>query len=198
MIIENINREQMKEVGNKIREIRKRKGVSQEELAEAAKVNLRTIQRIENNANEPSGKTLNLLCDALSISIDDIVDYGKSEDKTFLMLFHLSVLSFMILPLGNIIIPLILWLTKKDKIVGLKEIGANLINFQILWAILFYTSIIFGVFGKLMHSNFNMFLYSIIILPLLNIILTIVFAIRANKGSAKIYYPNFKWLRILR
>ncbi|NQY30564.1 MAG: helix-turn-helix domain-containing protein [Flavobacteriaceae bacterium] len=182
----------MKEVGNKIREIRKRKGVSQEELAEAAKVNLRTIQRIENNANEPSGKTLNLLCDALSISIDDIVDYGKSEDKTFLMLFHLSVLSFMILPLGNIIIPLILWLTKKDKIVGLKEIGANLINFQILWAILFYTSIIFGVFGKLMHSNFNMFLYSIIILPLLNIILTIVFAIRANKGSAKIYYPNFK------
>ena len=94
--------------------------------------------------------------------------------------------------MGNIIIPLILWLTKKDKIVGLKEIGANLINFQILWAILFYTSIIFGVFGKLMHSNFNMFLYSIIILPLLNIILTIVFAIRANKGNAKIYYPNFK------
>ena len=102
-------------------------------------------------------KHLTYLCDALHISIDDIVDYGKSEDKTFLMLFHLSVLSFMILPLGNIIIPLILWLTKRDKIVGLKEIGPNLINFQILWAILFYTSIIFGVFGKLMHSNFNMF-----------------------------------------
>ena len=48
----------MKEVGSKIREIRKRKGLSQEELA---KVNLRTIQRIENNANESSGKTLNLL-----------------------------------------------------------------------------------------------------------------------------------------
>ena len=51
----------MKGVGSKIREIRKRKGLSQEELAEVAKVNLRTIQRIENNANESSGKTLNLL-----------------------------------------------------------------------------------------------------------------------------------------
>jgi len=188
----------MKELGSKIIEIRKRKGVSQEELAEAAKVNLRTIQRIENNANEPSGKTLNLLCDALDISIDDIVDYGKSEDKTFLMLFHLSVLSFIIFPLGNIIIPLILWLTKKDKIVGLKEIGANLINFQIVWTVLFYASIVIGFLWKLTHSNFNIFLYSIIILPLLNIILTIVFAVRANKGNIKVHYPNFKRLRIIR
>jgi len=43
----------MNEIGQKIREVRKRKGLSQEELAESAKVNLRTIQRIENNENEP-------------------------------------------------------------------------------------------------------------------------------------------------
>jgi len=188
----------MKEIGRKIRIIRKRKGLSQEELAELAKINLRTIQRIENNANEPSGKTLSLLCEALEINIEELVEYGKAEDKTFLMLFHLSVLSFMILPLGNIIIPLILWLTKKNKIVGLKEIGANLINFQIIWAILFYTSIILGALGKLTHSNFKIFLYSIIILPILNVALTIVFAIKTNKGNTKTYYPNFKWLRIIR
>ena len=73
----------MKEVGSKIKEIRKSKGLSQEELADTAKVNLRTIQRIENNVNNPSGKTLNLLCDALNIGIDEIVEYGKTEDKTF-------------------------------------------------------------------------------------------------------------------
>ena len=43
-------------VGVKIKELRKKKGFSQEELAETAKVNLRTIQRIENNENEPRGK----------------------------------------------------------------------------------------------------------------------------------------------
>jgi len=188
----------MKEVGSKIREIRKKKGLSQEDLAELAKVNLRTIQRIETNVNDPSGKTLNLLCDALNIGIDDIVNYGKKEDKTFLMLFHLSVLSFMMLPLGNIIIPLILWLTKKNKIVGLKEIGSNLINFQILWTVLLYGTFIIGVFGKMSHIGSGYSIYIIFGLPLLNIILAIVFAIKTNKGNLNCLYPNFKWLQIIR
>ena len=46
----------MNEIGKKIRDVRKKKGLSQEELAESAKVNLRTIQRIENNESEPRGK----------------------------------------------------------------------------------------------------------------------------------------------
>jgi len=188
----------MIEIGNKIREVRKRKGLSQEELAELAKINLRTIQRIESNVNKPSGKTLNLLCDALDITIDEIVEYGKTEDKTFLMLFHLSVLSFMILPLGNIIIPLILWLTKKDKIVGLKEIGARLLNFQIIWTILSFLMMLLGVLGKLMHDHFEFFIYLVFLLPLINIIFSIVFVVKTNNGSIKTYYPNFKWLRIIR
>jgi len=186
----------MKEVGNKIKEFRKKKGLSQEDLAELAKVNLRTIQRIETNVNDPSGKTLNLLCDALNISIEDIVDYGKTEDKTFLILFHLSVLSFLVLPLGNIIIPVILWLTKKDKIIGLKNVGANLINYQICWSIITYLSIILGFIGKLFrvpfldNLNFANFLYLLIILYLINIILPIVFAIRIVKGKINNRYPK--------
>jgi transcriptional regulator with XRE-family HTH domain len=41
----------MKEVVAKIKEISKCKELSQEELSELASVSLRTIQRIENNAN---------------------------------------------------------------------------------------------------------------------------------------------------
>jgi len=37
----------MNEIGTKIKELRRKKGLSQEELAENSKVNLRTIQRIE-------------------------------------------------------------------------------------------------------------------------------------------------------
>lgn len=119
----------MKGIGSKIKDIRRHQGLSQEELADLAKLNLRTIQRVENNSNQPNGKTIKLLCNALNINIEDIVEYGKTEDNTFLILFHLSVLSFMVLPLGNIIVPMILWLTKKDRIVGLKEAGANLLNY---------------------------------------------------------------------
>ncbi|MCB0540285.1 MAG: helix-turn-helix transcriptional regulator, partial [Bacteroidetes bacterium] len=45
-------------IANKIIEVRKLKGLSQEELAEKAQVNLRTIQRIENGENKPREKTL--------------------------------------------------------------------------------------------------------------------------------------------
>ncbi|MEH6621081.1 helix-turn-helix transcriptional regulator, partial [Maribacter arcticus] len=55
----------MENIGQKIVELRKSKGYTQEELAEKAKVNLRTIQRIENEENKPSGNTLKFICEAL-------------------------------------------------------------------------------------------------------------------------------------
>ena len=110
----------MNEIGKRIRDIRKKKGLSQEELAESAKVNLRTIQRIENNESEPRGKTLNLICDVLQINAEDILDYGKQPDKSYLTIFHLSVIVFLAIPVGNIIVPLILWMNKKDKIISKK------------------------------------------------------------------------------
>ena len=59
----------MAEIGKKIKEIRLKKGLTQEELAEASKVNLRTIQRIENNETKPREKTLQLIFNALEIVI---------------------------------------------------------------------------------------------------------------------------------
>ncbi|MBZ9786684.1 helix-turn-helix domain-containing protein [Psychroflexus sp. CAK57W] len=55
-------------------EIGKKKRLSQEELAESAKVNLRTIQRIENDESEPRGKTLNLICGVLDINTEGILE----------------------------------------------------------------------------------------------------------------------------
>ena len=60
-------------IGKKIYETRKLKGYSQEKLAELSKINLRTIQRIENNENEPHGKTLSLICDVLEIDIEELM-----------------------------------------------------------------------------------------------------------------------------
>lgn len=59
-------------IAKKISETRKIKGLTQEELAEKAKINLRTIQRIENSESEPRGKTLNLICDALEIDSNEL------------------------------------------------------------------------------------------------------------------------------
>ena len=79
----------MNPIGTKIKEIRLKKGMSQEELAETSQVSLRTIQRIENNENEPRGKTMQLICESLGIPIEELLDYDKKEDLQFLMFFHL-------------------------------------------------------------------------------------------------------------
>lgn len=185
----------MNEVGLKIKESRKKKGLSQEELAEAAKVNLRTIQRIENNQNEPRGKTLSLICEVLEINVEDILDYGKHTDRKYLVYFHLSVLSFLVIPLGNILLPLILWLTNKDKVIGLKEIGANLLNFQIIWTILICLSLIGHVFiimrYGIIKGPFFLFLGLFLVLNAVNIILPVVFAVKIRNGQTKKRYPTF-------
>ena len=181
----------MNDIGNKIREIRKKKGYSQEELAENSKVNLRTIQRIEKNENEPHGKTLHLICKVLEVNVEEILDYGKKVDKSYLVIFHLSVLVFLAIPVGNIIIPLILWLNKKDKIIKLREIGANLLNFQIIWSILSFSSVTLFAYLKIMHYDYHsIFLWIFIGLYSLNIMLPIIFATITNKGRIKKLYPG--------
>ena len=181
----------MNEIGEKIKELRKKKGLSQEELAELAKVNLRTIQRIEKNESEPRGKTLNLICEVLEINIEDILDYGKLNDSNFLFFYHLSVISFLVIPIGNIILPLILWLTKKDKIIGLNEVGKNLINFQIIWTILTFTSVIGYAFLKIVHIDQNIYLPIIFIsLYIANLIIPIFMAIKCKNGQSNLSYPK--------
>ena len=69
----------MLEIGTKIREARIKKALSQEDLAELSKLNLRTIQRIENNESIPRGKTLKLVFDALDIVVIENNSRGKVE-----------------------------------------------------------------------------------------------------------------------
>jgi len=46
---------------------------------------------------------------------EKIMNYGKKEDSKLLMLMHLSVISYiLVIPIGNILIPLIFWVSKKD------------------------------------------------------------------------------------
>ena len=91
----------------------------------------------------------------------------------------------------KIILPLILWLNKKDKIIGLKKIGANLLNFQMVWTIVAFTSISVSMIFKIQrYGNSTFLLYIFFGLYALNIILPIVFAFKTNTGKTGTFYPN--------
>jgi transcriptional regulator with XRE-family HTH domain len=179
----------------KIKEIRLKKGMSQEELAEKSQVSLRTIQRIENDENEPRGKTLQLICNTLGVNIEELLDYGKSEDRQFMMFFHLSVLAGIFIPIGNIILPLILWLTKKEKVQGLQKTGARLLNFQIFWTFVSYAmpaiimmtdlpNLINGSVSPTISVIYHLFGFNIF-----NYLIALVLAI-LNKRGKQITYPS--------
>lgn len=175
----------MEKLGNKLKEIRIRKGYSQEELADLSNVSLRTIQRIEQNQNEPRVNTLHLICNALNVNIEDILDYGKEEKSDFMFYFHLSVLSFMVLPLGNIIVPLILWLNNKTKVVGLEKIGKSVIYFQIIITILLCLFFGLFIFTKILkQSDGLIYFYIAAFLYISNIAFTIINAVKAKKNKS--------------
>ncbi|WP_319481982.1 helix-turn-helix domain-containing protein [uncultured Draconibacterium sp.] len=83
----------MNEPGKRIKESRLKQGWTQEDLAEHAKVNLRTIQRIENNETTPRRKTLDLLFDVLGI--DGIEPEKTPLNKYVLWSAFLTVLIFV-------------------------------------------------------------------------------------------------------
>ena len=188
----------MKNIGQKIIDIRKSKGYTQEELAERAKLNLRTIQRIENGENKPSGNTIKLICEALDTSPEKIINYGKKADLKLLSLMHLSVLTYLVIPIGNIIIPLIFWILKRDKVVDLDDKGIRLLNFQILWTVLtsitFFLALITATLEISSKPEYGIISYLLlalfIALNVLNIALAILISLRI-KGKGKFTsYPN--------
>ncbi|WP_033316707.1 helix-turn-helix domain-containing protein [Pontibacter roseus] len=180
----------MKNLGNKILEIRKRKGLSQEELSESAGISLRTLQRIEKEETEPRGYTLKSICQSLGIDVEQVYDYGKEADKGVLLLMHLSVLSYLLLPLGNIIFPLIIWITQKKKVLHVYEQGISLLNFQITWSLLTYPLALAFALMKMLHYPGSWYVFAAYILfYFLNALYIIKVCWLVSKDSAQSHYP---------
>lgn len=125
-----------KHLANKVKTLRQSKGFSQEKLAENSGLSLRTIQRVENAESYPTGETLKRITQTLNINPEDLIDWTTEENKSYLKMFNLSALFFILFPILGIVIPLVMWISRKDKIKNVKEIGIAIINFQITWTIL--------------------------------------------------------------
>lgn len=125
------------ELAQKVKTLRTRKGLSQEELAEKTGLNLRTIQRIENGETAPRGDSLKRLAEVFGVSAEEITDWTVVEDKGYLMGLVLSALTFFAFPLLGIIAPLVMWVNKKGKVKDIDEVAKGLINFQITLVVIF-------------------------------------------------------------
>ena len=65
------------DTGEKIRELRKERGLNQDQLAELASLNRVTIAKYESGRVEPGAQALSRIADALEVSTDVLL--GRSE-----------------------------------------------------------------------------------------------------------------------
>jgi transcriptional regulator with XRE-family HTH domain len=197
------------ELARRIKELRNRKGFSQEELSEKSGLSLRTIQRIENGETEPRGDSLKRLSIAFDVNPDDLIDWTVLEDRRFLISLNLSALSFVLFPILGIIVPLIIWISRKDKIQNANEIAKSILNFQITWNILFFIglaslmadsfyetkSVIIEGSSFLRHLIFPAITYLFKIMYLYNFALIIVNSIIIYNDRKVFYYPRFRFIK---
>ncbi|MFV0592742.1 MAG: DUF4870 domain-containing protein [Draconibacterium sp.] len=199
-----------------IRDLRSRKGISQELLAEKSGVSLRTVQRIENGETEPRGDTIGRLANALEVAPDELIEWTLVEDKAFILNLNISALCFLIFPVLGIIVPFILWANKKDKIKNVHQVGAEIINFQITWSILYFVCLplvvvlrMINTFDRIEQSKLvtpsfissdiigNLYLFGGVLLLITgyNLALIIINIVRSNKGKTVKYFPKIRFIR---
>lgn len=73
------------ELGKKIAELRKLKGLTQEELVDRCNVSIRTLQRIEYGEVIPRASTLKLIFEALEYRINNPLETGLKVEKGWLL-----------------------------------------------------------------------------------------------------------------
>lgn len=197
-----------KNLAKKVKGLRKRKGLSQEELTENSGLSLRTIQRVENGETEPTGDTLKKIAHALNVTPNELIDWTINEDRGFLKALNLSALTFIFFPLLGILVPLILWISQKDKIKDLPKIGKDIINFEISWTLFFFLGFLLNsiymanqwnasgfVSGSSIASGIKFNLFFIIIMYTFNFLTILFNTYLIQKEKDVKYYPRINFIR---
>lgn len=187
-------------LGVTIKSLRAQKGLSQEELADISGLSLRTIQRIENSETTPRGDTLKRLAIALSVSPDELIDWQIQEDNNLLAVLNLSQLGFLAFPLLGLIIPLLIWILKKDSIRYVDTVGRKILNFQLTFNLFIFAIITIGaVLSGIVLNNvpfwlFISFAISTVVLYSYNVTLILINTVVWRKKKTVNYLPAIQFL----
>lgn len=103
------------------------------------------------------------------------------EEQNWAMYCHLSALVGFIIPLGNVLGPLVVWLMKKDTMPQVEIHGKEALNFQITVLLALIVSLVLTVV-----------LIGFLLLPVVGLaalVLTIMAAIKVSNGQLDYRYP---------
>lgn len=165
-------------IGQRIKDIRLKSGLSQDDLADASELSSRTIQRIENGETVPRGDSLKRISKALNVDVESlyITDIKKTDesalkiDKWVILGINLAAFGYLISPILGVLFPLFLWAIFKHRTIDANEVGKRIMKFELVWCFLLFLVYLYIFSLKFFHLNLpvpqNQKLLTIVILTL--------------------------------
>ncbi len=102
------------------------------------------------------------------------------EDKSVIVVTHLSQLLDLITGFGGFLVPLILWLTQRERVMAMDEHGKSIMNFQI-------SMFIYALICAPLILLFGLGLLGLAVIAILCFVFPIVNAIRASNNERPSY-----------
>ncbi len=180
---------------SKLKIIREKHNLTQEELSDISGVSIRTIQRIE-SGNELKGHTLKALVKALAVDKSELIENKDQElemNYGLIKLINLSSLPLVIIPLANIAIPIIIMFAKKQFNPLTKQIVSNQILWSIFSIVVFFLIAIF-VDGLFLGNELDVALTYMIPTILINIFIILRNAAEIDKSQKLHYKLKFSFI----
>jgi uncharacterized Tic20 family protein len=106
---------------------------------------------------------------------------ADKEEQNWALACHLSALSGFVIPFGNIIGPLVVWLMKKDTMPLVDQHGKEALNFQITVAIAVFICLL------LLFVIIGVFLLPVVAIGAL--VMTIIAGVKVANGDLAYKYP---------
>lgn len=113
---------------------------------------------------------------------------GLRTDNGLLVITQLSQLLTYVTGFGGLIVPLVLWLTQKDKIEGMDDHGKQIVNFQL-------TMLLFAILSIPAIFLLGLGILSLIFICVVGFILPIVNAVKASNGEDPSYFATIKFIK---
>ena len=111
----------------------------------------------------------------------------QNQERSYAMGCHLAALVGYLIPFGNVLGPLVMWLIKKDESAVIDANGKEALNFQISIALYAFISILlaFVVIG----------VFLLIAIGIFNLVMIIMAAVKVNKGQEFQYPLSIRFIK---
>ncbi len=102
------------------------------------------------------------------------------QDRSLLVITHLSQLLDLVTGFGGFIVPLILWLTQREQVLAMDNHGKSIMNFQI-------SMFIYAIVCVPLILLFGLGVLGLIAIAIICLVFPIVNAIKASNGEEPSY-----------